>query len=146
MAGAEEILGIFIKCLKTHSEAARFANLANVLHLLNNFGNGEALIPFVAANAPDDQTYHSFKGFINQSDKTLQGMVSQAKMALSILTDPDVATLTSRGTFDFAQLRRQKTALFLVFPQNRVSYYALLANLFYTQLFHYCLDVRVDLQ
>ena len=33
--------------------------------------------------------------------------------------------------------------MFLVFPQNRVSYYALLANLFYTQLFHYCLDDRL---
>ena len=39
-------------------------------------------------------------------------------------------------------LRKRKTALFLVFPQNRVSYYSLLANLFYTQLFHYCLDDR----
>lgn len=100
----------------------------------------------MAANAPDDQTYHSFKGFINQSEKTLQGMISQAKMALSILTDPDIAALTSKGTFDFAQLRNEKTALFLVFPQNRVSYYALLANLFYTQLFHFCLDDRVDIR
>lgn len=116
------------------------------MYLLNSFGNGEALIPFVAANAPDDQTYHSFKGFINQSEKTLQGMISQAKMALSILTDPDIAALTSKGTFDFAQLRHEKTALFLVFPQNRVSYYALLANLFYTQLFHFCLDDRVAIQ
>jgi len=115
-----------------------------VLYFLNSFGDGEPLIPFVAANAPDDQTYHGFKGFISQSEKTMQGMVSQAKMALSMLSDPDVAALTAANSFDFEQLRREKTALFLVFPQNRVSYYALLANLFYTQLFHFCLDDRVD--
>ena len=51
-----------------------------------------------------------------------------------------MARLTARSSFDFERLRRRKTALFLVFPQNRVSYYSLLANLFYTQLFHFCLD------
>ena len=30
-----------------------------------------------------------------------------------------------------------------MFPQNRISYYSFLANLLYTQLFHYCLDDRV---
>ncbi|MHB9118320.1 MAG: type IV secretory system conjugative DNA transfer family protein [Burkholderiales bacterium] len=142
IAGAEEIVSILIKCLKNHIDADRYGNLANVQYLLNSFGDGEALIPFVAANAPDDQTYHGFKGFIAQNEKTVQGMVSQAKSALSMLSDPDIARLTAASTFDFECLRREKTALFLVFPQNRVSYYALLANLFYTQLFHFCLDDR----
>jgi type IV secretion system protein VirD4 len=140
VSGAEEITSIFIKCLKNHPDADRYANLANLQYLLNSFGTGEALLPFVAASAPDDATYHAFKGFISQSEKTMQGIVSQAKSALTMLSDPDVARLTARSSFDFERLRRRKTALFLVFPQNRVSYYALLANLFYTQLFHYCLD------
>ena len=138
--GAEEILGILIKCLKNHVDADRYANLANVQYLLNNFGDGDALAPFVAANAPDDATYFAFKGFITQSEKTMQGIVSQAKSALMMLSDPYIARLTAVSTFDFESFRREKTALFLVFPQNRVSYYSLLANLFYTQLFHYCLD------
>ena len=140
VSGAEEIVSIFIKCLKHHVDAGRYANLANLQYLLNNFGDGQGLIPFVAANAPDDQTYHGFKGFISQSEKTMQGIVSQAKSALVMLSDPDIARLTAKSTFDFESFRSEKTALFLVFPQNRVSYYALLANLFYTQLFHYCLD------
>jgi type IV secretory pathway TraG/TraD family ATPase VirD4 len=140
--GAEEIIGILIKCLKNHVDADRYANLANLLYLLQGFGDGQALTPFVAANAPDDASYHAFKGFISQSEKTLQGLLSQAKSSLSMLSDPDIARLTAKSTFDFHALRHEKTALFLVFPQNRVSYYALLANLFYTQLFHYCLDDR----
>lgn len=140
VSGAEEIVSILIKCLKNHIDADRYANLANLQFLLNSFGDGEPLIPFVAANAPDDQTYYAYKGFITQSEKTMQGIVSQAKSALSMLSDPDIARLTATNSFDFSELRRQKTALFLVFPQNRVSYYSLLANLFYTQLFHFCLD------
>jgi type IV secretion system protein VirD4 len=140
--GAEEIIGILIKCLKCHPEAGRFANLANLLYLLQGFGDGQALTPFVAANAPDDATYHAFKGFISQADKTLQGHLSQAKAALSMLADSDIARLTARNSFDFSTLRNEKTALFLIWPQNRTEYYALLANLFYTQLFHYCLDDR----
>ena len=140
VAGAEEIVSILIKCLKNRVDAGRYANLANLQYLLNNFADGDGLIPFVAANAPDDQTYHAFKGFISQSEKTMQGIVSQAKSALMMLSDPDIARLTAVSTFDFESFRREKTALFLVFPQNRVSYYSLLANLFYTQLFHYCLD------
>lgn len=140
--GAEEIMGILIKCIKNHVDAKRYANLANVQYLLQSFGDGHALLPFVAANAPDDATYNAYKGFIAQSEKTLQNILSQAKASLSILADPDIARLTSESTFDFDGLRTEKTALFLVFPQNRVGYYALLMNLFYTQLFHYCLDDR----
>lgn len=143
LQGAEEIIGILIKCLKNHVDSGRYANLANLQYLLQGFGDGQGLTPFVAANAPDDATYHAFKGFISQSDKTMQGLLSQAKASLSMLSDPDIARLTAVSTFDFSLLRREKTALFLVFPQNRVSYYALLANLFYTQLFHYCLDDRL---
>ena len=142
LLGAEEILGVLVKCLKNHVDAKRYANLANLQYLLQGFGDGQALLPFVAANAPDDATYHAFKGFISQSEKTLQGLLSQAKASLSMLSDPDIARLTAHNTFEFADLRREKIALFLVFPQNRVSYYALLANLFYTQLFHHCLDDR----
>lgn len=140
--GAQEIIGILIKCLKNHVEADKYANLANLQYLLQGFGDGQKLLPFVAANAPDDATYHAYKGFISQSDKTLQGLLSQAKSSISMLADPDIARLTAKNTFDFSLLREKKTALFLVFPQNRVGYYALLANLFYTQLFHYCLDDR----
>lgn len=142
LRGAEEIIGIFIKCLKHPMNAGRYDNLANLQYLLQGFGDGKALVPFVAACAPDDATFHAFKGFIAQSDKTWQGQLSQAKSSLTMLGDPDVARLTAADSFDFAQFRQEKTALFLTFPQNRIGYYAMLMNLFYTQIFHYCLDDR----
>lgn len=142
LSGAQDILAILIKCLKNHPEAKRYANLANLQYLLLAFGDGTPLIPFVTDYAPDQATFQAFRGFLSQADRTMQGMVSQAKTAVSMLSDDQIAKLTATNTFSFEQLRAKKTVVFLVFPQNRVSYYSFLANLFYTQLFHFCLDDR----
>lgn len=136
--GAEEIVSTLIRVLKNYPDPACH-NLANLQYLLNSFGDGKGLNGFVADFA-DHATYHVFKGFVSQSSNTMQGHLSTAKTALRMLSDPDVAMLTSRQTFEFSDLRKKKTALFLVFPQNRISYYAFLMNLLYTQLFHFCLD------
>lgn len=136
--GAEDIITILIRCLKRHPNPA-YANLPNLLYLLNNFGNGSNLAEFIVQHA-DEATYHQFRGFVSAAENTMQGFVSTAKTSLKALLDPDLAELTSRSTFDFASLRERKTALFLIIPQNRISYYAFLMNLFYTNLFHYCLE------
>lgn len=136
--GAEEIIRTLIRVLKRYPDPACH-NLANLHYLLNAFGDGSGLNSFVADHA-DDETYHAFKGFVSQSSNTMQGHLSTAKTALKMLADPDVARLTADQSFDFGELRERKTALFLIFPQNRVSYYSFIMNLLYTQLFHFCLD------
>lgn len=137
---AESILGVLIACLKNHPQADSYANLPNLLYLLNEFGDGTPLINFVAKNTPDESIFRTFKGFISQADRTMQGILSQAKASLSWVQDRDIARLTTASTFDFASLRNEKTALFLAIPQNRIGYYAPLLSLFYTQLFHFLLD------
>jgi type IV secretion system protein VirD4 len=142
LAGAEDIIGILMKCLKNHPEARRYANLANLHNLLLLFGDGSPLNAFVTDYAPDRATFNAFVGFCSQAERTYQGMVSQAKTSLGFLSNPDIAKLTAGQSFAFEQLRAKKTAIFLVFPQNRIEYYSVLMNLFYTQLFHLCLDDR----
>jgi type IV secretion system protein VirD4 len=61
----------------------------------------------------------------------------------TMMADPEIATLTATNTFDFESLRREKTALFLVVPQNRINYYSGLMSLFYTDLTHFLLDDEV---
>ena len=112
----------------------------NLLYLLHNFGDGSPLIRFVAENAPNEQVVQAYKGFISQADRTMQGIISQAKSSIAWVEDPDIAQLTSTNTFKYNDLRKQKTAIFLRFPQNKMGYYAPLLNLFYTQLFHFLLD------
>ena len=86
------------------------------------------------------EVFQSYKGFIQQADRTMQGILSQAKASIAWVQDPDIARFTSSNTFKFNELRKQKTAVFLRVPQNRLGYYAPLLNLFYTQLFHFSLN------
>lgn len=137
---AETIVSILLACLRNHPEYRIYANLANLLYLLNNFGDGMPLAKFVAENAPSEQIFQSYKGFIQQADRTMQGVLSQAKASIAWVQDPDIARFTSSNTFKFNDLRKQKTAIFLRVPQNKVGYYAPILNLFYTQLFHFLLD------
>ena len=137
--GAEEIVSVLIRILKEHPDPS-VHNLANLHLLLNSFGpDGKGLNDFVAEHA-DETAYVSFKSFVNQGENVMRGHLSTAKTALRMLADPDVARLTAEQGFEFSELRRRKTALFLIFPQNRISYYEFLINLLYTQLFHFCLD------
>ncbi|MCK5897304.1 MAG: type IV secretory system conjugative DNA transfer family protein, partial [Cocleimonas sp.] len=136
---AKTIISIISRVLCAHQALKPYANLANVLHLLNNFEEGEPLVLFITTYA-DKQTETEFKGFVSQSPNTLQSILSTAKTSLKAFADPDIASLTASNDFDFKMLREEKTALFLIFPQNRISYYSFLMNLFYTKLFHYCLD------
>lgn len=137
--GAETIISILARTLLNHPKKEIYANLANVLHLLNNFEDWSPLNNFIAKYS-DSQTYSQYKGFISNSPNTLQSLLSTAKVSLKAVSDPNIAKLTASNSFDFSQLRSKKTALFLVFPQNKLSYYSFLMNLFYTKLFHYCLD------
>lgn len=136
--GAEEIIRTLIRALKRYPDE-RCHNLANLHYLLNGFGDGSGLNTFIGDHA-DDETCHAFRGFVSQSTNTMQGHLSTAKTALKMLADPGVARLTASQSFEFSELREKKTALFLIFPQNRVSYYSFVMNLLYTQLFHFCLD------
>jgi type IV secretory pathway TraG/TraD family ATPase VirD4 len=136
--GAEDLFTILIRCLKRHPNSD-YCNLANIQYLLNNFGDGSGIAEFIVKYA-DDPTYQQFKGFVSAAENTMQGFVSTAKTSLKALLDPDLSELTARSTLDFGSLRERKTALFLIIPQNRISYYAFLMNLFYTNLFHYCLE------
>ncbi|HHH14152.1 MAG TPA: hypothetical protein ENJ78_00405, partial [candidate division WWE3 bacterium] len=136
---AKTIISILSRVLCSHQELKPYANLANVLHMLNNFEDGTPLDPFID-NYADENTKTEYKGFISQSYNTLQSILSTAKTSLKAFSDPDIANLTAVNDFNFKMLREEKTALFLIFPQNRISYYSFLMNLFYTKLFHYCLD------
>ncbi len=137
--GAETIIATLARVLRKHPKGYKYANAANILHLLNHFEDGTPLNPLISKYA-DQQTYAQYKGFISSAPNTMQGLLTTAKVSLKAFADPDIASLTAYTDFKFDELREQKTALYLIFPQNRLSYYSFLMNVFYTKLFHYCLD------
>ena len=135
--GAKNFLALFIKALNGTNDK-RYINLANLRHLVNNFGeNGEALDDFFKRYA-DNKTFNEYNGLVSSSSsKTLQSYISTANTALSpIGINDNLEKLTYSHTFDFKILREKKTAVFIKVKQQHQERNAFLLNLFYTQLFN----------
>ena len=112
-------------------------NLLNVLNLLQQFGpDGTNLDGIIAANASEN-IYKQYRGFLSGNPRVTQSFVSVALNSLSMINNPDIATLTASDQLDFEELRQRKTALFLIVPSEKISFYGFLMNLLYTQLFNY---------
>lgn len=138
-SGAERILDVFIRTLKTRGDP-RYLNLPNVLHLLQHFGeDGSALDDFIAQHA-DDATYQQYRAFVGGNPKVMQSWISVATNSLALLNNPDVARFMAGDDLDFTALRKQPTVIYLMLPSDKISFYSFIMNLFYTQLFAACME------
>lgn len=137
--GAEIILDVLIKCLRETGKPEQH-NLRTVLTLLQQFGeHGEGLTDFVARYG-DENTVNQFKGFLTGNKEGIQSFILTALNSLRMLNNPDIAALLSKDEIDFSQLRRCKTALFVILPSRKKSLYRFIVNLFYTQFFAACME------
>ena len=140
--GAEKIIRIMIQCLRNNGDPA-YLNLANVKHLLASFdahtacpGQLGKIDQFVMnATQNDPSTWTDYRGFVGGNAKTMLSFLSTADAALSAIGNPQIANLTATSSIDFGELRRHKTALYVMVRQQDMIYYQFLLNLFYTDLF-----------
>lgn len=136
--GAERIITILIECLRS-TKNERHINLANLKHLLNNFSeDGSPIEDFIMHKAADN-IFEEYKGFRTGNTKVMLTFISVAINSLDTLNDPNIASITSINDINFADLRKRKTALYIIVPQEKLQFYSFILNLFYTQLFNYCL-------
>ena len=136
--GAISILFCLAKMLRNLS--IKYQNMANLLFLVNSFGSdGSALNDFVSENA-DPQTFLEWKSILANDTKVLQSMLATAKIALDKVSDPAIASLTSKDTVGFEDLRKQPTALFIRVPEHELQYYSFLTCILLTQLFAYMME------
>lgn len=134
--GAKNFISILIKVLKA-TKQSQYINLANVRHLLNNFGSsGEALDEFIKRYA-DDKTFNEYRGFVSGNEKTIQSFIATANIALSpIGINDNLEKLTYSHSFDFKDLREKKSVVYIKIKENEQEQYNFLLNLFYSQLFN----------
>ena len=79
--GAKNFISILIKVLKA-TKQSQYINLANVRHLLNNFGSsGEALDEFIKRYA-DDKTFNEYRGFVSGNEKNNTIFYSNCKYCI----------------------------------------------------------------
>lgn len=137
--GAAELIEILIRCLGVASKDD--LHLGNVLHLLQNFGDGgRGLAEFVDKYA-DEATSGQFIGLISGSQTVTSNYLSTALNALSQLNDPALTALMSRNEVDVTELRRRKTALFVVVPSQSLKHFRFFLNLLYTDFFSQMMSI-----
>ena len=138
---AEKIIRIIIQCLKNRNEPEHY-HLARVKYWLNQYaappGQISPLDDFVLGSTSGSKTdplWLDYKAIVQGQSKALGSIMMTADIALSAMSNPDVAEFTSTNEIDFKRLRTRKTVLFVKVKQQDLSYYRFLMNMFYSQLF-----------
>ena len=139
-AGAEKIVRVLIQCLKNRA-TDKPATLARVKELLGQLATvRDAQHPFsqwvMESTLEDRATWQDYLTIIGGNEKTTQSFLSTADVGLMAIANPELAALTSLHDFDFGQLQKRKTALFVLCRQQDMTHYAFLLSAFFTQLFN----------
>lgn len=117
-------------------ENKKYQNLANVYYFLINMCKqvGEVLpLSIYIAKLPE---HHPAKGLLGVSDiapsRTRGSFYTSAVMTLKLFTNPYIANMSSKSNFHPVDLGRKKMAIFIVLPDDRLTYHSL-ATLFVSQ-------------
>ena len=129
--GAVAILYVLLRFLQT--QPRQFHNLANLLHLVNRFGNLKSIF---AEKAPSE-VWHDYQAIGHTDERISQAHLATARVALDKLNQPNIAQLTSQHTLDFAALAQPKNLFYLIVPEAKLNHYSFLLSLFFTQLFEW---------
>lgn len=140
--GSEKIIRILLQCL-CHADEPHNKHLANLKHLLTNFdltkSPNNSLTPmdrFILNNTQHHPAlFDEYRSFLAGNEKTMQSILMNAEIALNALGNPELASLTAKHTLDFSEMKKKKTALYVLCKQQDLSYSEFILNLFYTELF-----------
>lgn len=142
---AEDIITLLIRFLVFHAPS-KYHNFFNVLHLLNQFSNTEKF-DLMMAKTRDEELLNEYKSFISMSDRTLTGIISTAKTALSIFGDDTISSITSGDDqIDFESFRTKKKILYLNSSIPMMNYASVLSSIFFHQFFNHILNQAPNLK
>ena len=134
--GAKTFLTILIKVLVSTNDY-KYINLANLKHLINNFGNDGSNLDELIFKYANDKTFSEWKGFVSGNIRTVQSYISTANTALnSIGINDNLALLTASHNINFKKFREEKSILYIKIPAQKQEQYSFLLNLFYKQFFN----------
>ena len=138
--GAISILEILAKCL-AYNQPEKL-NLVELNSLIQNFGaDGTGLDDWVAENSinpyyPDDKSLvESWIGLTSTNEKMLSSYVTICKTALKQLNNQQVRELLKSNTIDLNRFRKEKSVIYLNFPESQQAYYQFIIDVFYSRLF-----------
>lgn len=121
-------------------EDKNFVNIGNLRWVLNHLGgvNDQGMNDFMCKYL-DDAMFSEYKAFLAQDTKVIASILSSARAAVDLWSDPDIVRLTASDSVDLDQLREEKTIIYIIVPEDQIRYFSIVINLFYTACFQYCL-------
>ncbi len=117
-----------------------YQNLANVKRVLDNMTTKPEAMDILVAECRDESILSEYKNFLILDKKLYTSIISSARAALSIFTDPLVQTVTAYDSIDFDSFRKEKTALFINNKTGDIKYYSALSSVFFEQFFSSIMD------
>lgn len=136
--GAINVIFICLQALMSQPDPAR-RNLGELRKLLNEFGvSGEGINSFMQEYL-DDRTFTEYKSFLAKDSKLITSFISTAEVALDLWSDSEIVKFSSQNNVDIPTLRTGKSIIYLIIPEDKVRYFAIMLNLFYSACFEYCI-------
>lgn len=116
-------------------------NLRSILNRMGLEGNDE-IQRFMSRylEQRDERLFAEYLAFCATDSKVKGSILSTARAAVELWSDPEVCRFTTTNTVDIAALRRRRTAIYLIVPEHQVRYFSILLNLFYSACFGFCLE------
>ena len=121
-----------------NGRSRKFQNMTNVYFFIAQMCktiNGTMPLTSYLKNIPSD---HPAKGLLSISEvapsKTRGSFFTSALTNLRLFTNPLIYSMTNKSDFDINSISKKKTALFIILPDEKRTYYSL-ASLFVNQMY-----------
>lgn len=112
-----------------------YRNFASVRHVLKAFAGSRKQVDTLFAKNASDKLFADYKSIVALESKVLSSVIATASAALSLWADEDVCYLTSKNSFPFSDLRKEKTVVYLVNSTSDAKYYSPLISIYFQLLF-----------
>jgi type IV secretion system protein VirD4 len=143
--GATRVLSVLLKVLRNEAQSSQpgVYTMANAYRLLQNFGRlGQPLRVFMTRATsnpadPQDSTLHDeWTGCITGNPEGVQSFVLNALTALRAMSNQQLVWLTATSDIQLADLRRQRTIIYVITPPQHAQYYAFFTSVFFQSVFN----------
>lgn len=139
---ATALIALIINCVLKLDK--KYQNIANVKYILDCFVGNSDLVDMVVAKTNDPTLVREYKNFIGADPKLLSNIISTARAALQIFSQPSIQKITSFDSIDFEEFRKEKCVLYI---QNRtldLPYYSVLTSIFFERFFSSIMEELPD--
>ena len=142
---ARQLIYILIRCL-CEAAPAKYHNLANVRHLLNHLQpNPESPTFYWIMEHVSDELFDEFKAIILGNQKLINSVLATARTALELLSDPDIARITSSDNLgDLQKLRHGRNALFICISEVDITYLNFIVSVVLGDILDMCMVMPSD--